>query len=432
MFTGGRKAIFYRTGNMSVIKSRDVCQIILKTLSGVNSQLMQHGEKVGYLLYKLLQEDGSFIGPELSDYVMLGILHDIGLYKEKVPADLFEIEAEDAGSHALYGYLFARHLSPLGAKAEIIKYHHLDFSRYGTLNLPGQEKKVLEFLSFADKMDYMLQGRLSQDYFIINRDYTISGHAYDCFRRLEEREHITEKLRSGSYRQELNELWVRYPLSEEEKNRFLEMLAFIIDFRSETTVIHTMTAVNFAEQLGILMNVSNEDLENIRYGALLHDLGKITIPPEILESSRTLSSQEMEIMRSHVSRTEAILKDSIGDPILQIAVRHHEKLDGSGYPRGLKDQEMTLPQKIVAVADILSALYGKRSYKEPFDKKKIKSIIRYEAESGKISKLVVQCLLDHYDQVIREYEKEKDNIIGLYLNIKSDYQDICGEFGRVV
>jgi HD-GYP domain-containing protein (c-di-GMP phosphodiesterase class II) len=210
------------------------------------------------------------------------------------------------------------------------------------------------------------------------------------------------------------------------------MLAFVIDFRSETTVIHTMTAVNFAEQLGTLMEVSKEELENIRYGTLLHDLGKIMIPPEILESSRTLSGEEMKIMRSHVLGTEAILKDSIGEPVLQIAVRHHEKLDGSGYPRGLRDQEMTLPQKIVAVADILSALYGKRSYKEPFDKGKIKSIIQDEAESGKISKLVVQCLLEHYDQVIKKYEKEKDNIIGLYLKIKSEYQDICGEFERIV
>ena len=138
----------------------------------------------------------------------------------------------------------------------------------------------------------------------------------------------------------------------------------------------------------------------------------------------------MKIMKAHVRITEMILEGVVDDDVLQIAVRHHEKLDGTGYHRGLSAKDLTLPQQIIAVADILSALYGKRSYKEAFSKEKILAIMQGDAENGKINANVVNSLVRNYDKIIGEFEKEKEDTIGLYLKIKEQYAIMIERFQR--
>lgn len=133
-------------------------------------------------------------------------------------------------------------------------------------------------------------------------------------------------------------------------------------------------------------------------------------------------------MKAHVRITEMILEGVVDDAVLQIAVRHHEKLDGSGYHKGLTGDQLTLPQQIVAVADILSALYGKRSYKEAFSSDLIKKIMTGDAENNKINKGAVDILMRNYDKVITAFEKEKENTIGLYLKIKEQYAVMIERF----
>ena len=120
----------------------------------------------------------------------------------------------------------------------------------------------------------------------------------------------------------------------------------------------------------------------------------------------------------------------LNDDVLQIAVRHHEKLDGTGYHKGLSAADLSLPQQIIAVADILSALYGKRSYKEAFSKEKILDIMNGDADRGKINRNVVTTLEKNYDSIIAEFEKEKENTIGLYLKIKEQYAIMIERFKR--
>ena len=100
----------------------------------------------------------------------------------------------------------------------------------------------------------------------------------------------------------------------------------------------------------------------------------------------------------------------------------------SGYHKGLTGDQLTLPQQIVAVADILSALYGKRSYKEAFSSDLIKKIMTGDAENNKINKGAVDILMRNYDKVITAFEKEKENTIGLYLKIKEQYAVMIERF----
>lgn len=419
---------------MSVISSKDVNEIIRKTLGIINNKIMNHGEITGYILYKIMEYESTYTEQhyteqELVDYTMLGILHDIGLYKEDNVKNVSEFETKNLWTHSIYGFLFLKYLSPMGDKAEIVLYHHLDYNRHNLIQ--SRYMHIIELLSLADKMDTFLHLKdesLEPDYFVKYRDAKFSGAALDLFHKAEERYGITENLVNGAYRKELDVLLAKRAFSEQYKRGFLEMLVYTIDFRSEHTVIHTLATVNFAEQLGRLARLSGRDLRDLHYGALLHDLGKIAIPLNILESTGRLNDDEMKIMKAHVRITEMILEGVVDDAVLQIAVRHHEKLDGTGYHKGLKAEDLTLTQQIIAVADILSALYGKRSYKEAFSKEKILDIMNSDADNGKINRNVVTSLERNYDRIIGEFEKEKENTIGLYLKIKEQYAIISERF----
>lgn len=419
---------------MSIISSKDVNEIIRKTLGIINQKIMNHGEITGYILYKMMEYENTYTEQhyteqDMVDYTMLGILHDIGLYKEDNVKNVTDFETKNLWPHSIYGFLFLKYLSPIGDKAEVILYHHLDYNRYNMIQT--RYLYVIELLNVADKMDTILHlkdEKIEKDYFTKYANIKFSAAALDIFQKAEKRYNIMANLVDGTYRKELDVLLAKRAFSEKYKRGFLEMLVYTIDFRSEHTVIHTLATVNFAEKLGRLARLTGKELRDLHYGALLHDLGKIAIPLNILESTGRLSDDEMKIMKAHVRITEMILEGVVDDDVLQIAVRHHEKLDGTGYHRGLKAEDLTLPQQIIAVADILSALYGKRSYKEAFSKEKILAIMQGDAENGKINANVVNSLVRNYDKIIGEFEKEKEDTIGLYLKIKEQYAIMIERF----
>jgi putative nucleotidyltransferase with HDIG domain len=236
------------------------------------------------------------------------------------------------------------------------------------------------------------------------------------------------KLKSDKYQQELAQLFEKVTFTEKQKKGFLEMLIYAIDFRSQQTVMHTMSTKTFAVELGRLMRVSASDLQILYYGSLMHDIGKIVIPLSILEAPRRLTDEEMRIMKAHVVISDKILRGIFDDRIVNVAAKHHEKLDGSGYPVGLKDQDITLLERIAAVADILSALYGKRSYKDSFSPEKVKSILQEDADNGKICSKVVQVAINNFDTIISNYEKQRSSTMERYMEILQQYDSIYERF----
>lgn len=151
---------------MSVISSQNVNSIIRKTLAIINPHIMTHGEIVGYMLYKMLECDRTYSEQELLDYTMLGILHDIGLYRNEGLNNVADFEARDIWNHSIYGFLFLKYLSPIGERAEIVLYHHLDYNRLGLVKSKYQH--VTECLALADKMDNFMrrkETKMGGDYF---------------------------------------------------------------------------------------------------------------------------------------------------------------------------------------------------------------------------------------------------------------------------
>lgn len=205
------------------------------------------------------------------------------------------------------------------------------------------------------------------------------------------------------------------------------MLVYSIDFRSQQTVIHTMSTKAFSLEIGKLMNVGTRDLEILYYGSLLHDIGKIVIPLSILEAPRRLTDEEMRIMKAHVVITGKILEGIMDERIVNVAYRHHEKLDGTGYPQGLRAEDLSQLERIVAVGDILSALYSKRSYKDSFrrkNKRDFKRRCRQRQDKQRDSGRGVE----KFDDIISRYEKQRNLTMERYMEITARYDSIYEKF----
>jgi HD-GYP domain-containing protein (c-di-GMP phosphodiesterase class II) len=160
---------------------------------------------------------------------------------------------------------------------------------------------------------------------------------------------------------------------------------------------------------------------------MLHDIGKVGVPNHILESTGRLSPAEMEIMRTHVELTERILDGNVDEDIKRIAVHHHEKLNGTGYPKRLGPDEISLYDRIVAVADIFSALCGARNYKNAYPKEKIVVIMEDMSMQNLLDEKVVTLALEHFEEIVGEVSRVSEPVVRAYNEMNEEYQKIRTE-----
>ncbi len=156
----------------------------------------------------------------------------------------------------------------------------------------------------------------------------------------------------------------------EYKNITLESIQAIartIDAKDEYTNGHSIRVGFYSKVIAENMGMSSDEVDNIYYIALLHDIGKIAIPDSILNKPGRLTDEEYDVMKSHTTRGAGILKGISTIPqIMEGARSHHEKYDGSGYPEGIKGEDIPLVARIIGCADCFDAMASKRVYKAPF------------------------------------------------------------------
>lgn len=164
---------------------------------------------------------------------------------------------------------------------------------------------------------------------------------------------------------------------EEIHNATLENLMTALDLRDVETFGHSLTVAKYSQALARLLGIQNGPaVENIRKGALLHDIGKIAIPDSILKKPSRLSAAEWEKVRLHPVLGYGLIKEiKLVREIGNIILYHHERYDGKGYPRGLRKEAIPLEARIFAVADALDAITSYRPYRKERDFKAAKKDI---------------------------------------------------------
>lgn len=157
----------------------------------------------------------------------------------------------------------------------------------------------------------------------------------------------------------------------------IEGWARALELRDEETQGHSQRVTDMTVRLGRALGLSEAELLIARRGALLHDMGKLGVPDRILHKPGKLSDEEWKVMHKHPSYAYEWLKHiSFLRPALDIPYCHHEKWDGSGYPRGLKGEEIPLLARMFAVVDVYDALMSDRPYRAPWSQEKVLAHIR--------------------------------------------------------
>ena len=186
-------------------------------------------------------------------------------------------------------------------------------------------------------------------------------------------------------------------------DRTIEGWCKALEMRDNVTEGHTQRVTDLTIQIGREMGVKEADLVHIRRGALMHDIGKMAIPDSILKKSGPLNDDEWKEMRKHPDYAYDMLKRiSYLSPSLAIPYCHHEKWDGTGYPRGIKGEEIPLEARIFAIADVWDALTSDRPYRNAMSEE---FVLKYIGENkGKhFDPMVVDAFLNVYDEFLARY-----------------------------
>jgi len=209
---------------------------------------------------------------------------------------------------------------------------------------------------------------------------------------------------------------------QEIQQRIIVSLSSVIESRDQVTGEHIHNTANYVAFLtnNIKENGAFKEVLSDKYAELaikaapLHDVGKIKVPDAVLCKPGRLTSEEFEQIKLHTLYGKNIMNEIIGgiedseylETATEMALSHHERFDGKGYPRGLKGEEIPLCARIMAVADVLDALLSKRQYKEAMTLDEAKEIM-----SGEVGKqfdpTVISALLDNWDEFTEIYKNKK-------------------------
>lgn len=220
----------------------------------------------------------------------------------------------------------------------------------------------------------------------------------------------------ASKQKEMSDILSTQVYEREKDNRLMvEILSHIVEFRNGESGLHILHVSTFTEMiLKHLLEITDKydltqsEIMTICNASALHDIGKMSVPESILNKPGKLTKEEFEIMKKHSVEGEKMLKDipyrgseSLIKIGCQICRWHHERYDGSGYPDGLKGDEIPISAQVVALADVYDALTSKRVYKDSFTHEKAIGMIQ-NGECGAFNPLLLRCLNEIKDRLKKE------------------------------
>jgi len=370
----------------SIVPSKNLWEIAIEFMGKIDTKLMEFNLKFAYLVYKFCKIEG-IPNRFTKKLVFLACFNDVGkLYN-----------SENAASTLIETYLFLKYFSPLKNFSEILLV---------------QNKKFKLSISYSDGNRWYLIKKFTENLFKLNSQeeaYSKLLEDKDQFNHLDlvalgkivKKTDIFYEINSMHYKTVIFKYISKMIFSTREKNEFFTMLSSLFEMYSAQTLYHSKVTAIIAYKIAKYMKLKNNRCKKIYVAGLAHDLGKVCIPLKILEKPDKLTDSEYSRMKKHVEFTKEILKNKMDYDVIEIAYRHHERIDGSGYPNKIDGEHLTIDQKILQVADVISALVAKRSYKEAWSIEKTIAILDENVNNNKLSMEVVECFKINKDKILK-------------------------------
>lgn len=394
---------------------RDMVRAFADAMNLVSSEMEDHHEKVAYLAFRLAEQAGLSLRER---YMVIygALLHDIGAITQSSLSALSLTELESrAGFLSKAGGALLQ-MSPITTPlAEVVSESQTPWQAIQRRLVPLRGPVLMgQIIHMADVVTLLLK---EQDGIpVLNRIPKVR-EAVDALGWKEFSPTVRKAFDAVCG---MDYVWMDllyHPnrflefvsdsreVTLDETVRLTELVSHVIDFRSPFTAMHSAGVAAAAEELAKLAGMSRNECKMMRIAGNLHDLGKLKIPKEILEKPGKLTGEELNQIKEHAYYTGILLENVRGfDQIAMWASLHHEKLNGKGYPFGLSADDIPLGSRIMAAADIFSAITEERPYRKGMPREKAIAVLRENVEQGALAENVVEMLVQNYDRIDRERE----------------------------
>lgn len=362
---------------------------------------VNHSKRTCYIAMKLAENINK--DPEFTKKVYeSSILHDIGITasfsdSHFVKNAIFE--------HCKKGSELISRLPLEEGLSDILLYHHENYDGSEYFGLKGEEIPLISQiirladlfeLNYSDSIPNYFQREHILNFIRSNKGTIFSPAIVDVFEDVQKYDAFWWDVENISYEADIIKKARPAVMTEITLDVVKDIsLVFsdIIDRRSEFTYEHSRNLSKLIIDISNYMNYDKEKKTSFEIAALLHDIGKLSVPNSILDKNGKLDSIELTIMKGHTYYTRFILSKLEGfEEITNWAANHHEKLNGSGYPLGLKGDSLSFEERVMATCDIYEALASKRPYKKAMDKSQVFSILSNMAEDGQLCKNSIELL----------------------------------------
>jgi len=373
----------------------------------ISPLLDSHQQQVAYLSYRLAEQLG-LSAHERKEIFLAALVHDLGALSTNELLSITEHEPITAYNHAFKSAALIEGFRPLRPVAKIVKYHHVPWSDGQGLNFNGEAVPLYShILHLADRVCAALNQQsnvLSQLPGVLEGINRRSGMFFApnfvaALNKLSKKEYIWLDLTARKPVDMLptQELFDNLSLDIDEIIDFAILFSRIIDFRSRFTASHSAGVAKVAESLSQLVGFSPIERKMMLIAGYLHDLGKLAIDNEILEKPDSLEPDEFNAMRAHTYYTYVLL-DQIQqfDTIKVWAAYHHERLDGKGYPFHISGDNLPLGARVMAVADVFTAITEDRPYRRGMSMECATQVLNNMVDDGALDGNVVKMATDNF------------------------------------
>lgn len=396
----------------------------------VNPALDDHHKRVAYIAYSLAKEMG-LSKKDCCEVLLAGMLHDIGALslKEKMNALGFEVAAPHR--HAEAGGFLLRPFAPLETISELIVCHHVHWDNGAGTEHNGRTVPLSShILHLADRVAVLMKktsNMFGQSIEIARRIELKSGSMFmpeivNAFLTLSRKSFFWLDITSHSLGPLLRrKIQVKtLELDLDGIASLAQVFSRVIDFRSPFTATHSGGVAFIAEALAQLIGYSENECSMMKVAGYFHDLGKLAVPTDILEKAAPLTKRETNIIRSHPFYTYRAL-EHIDDlkTVIRWGAFHHETPAGGGYPFHLSKRDLPLGSRIMAVADVFTAITEDRPYRKGMDADRAKSVLREMTAEAQLDSRITDLLLHNYDELNRLREKVQEDLNGAYADMNS-------------